>query len=179
MAFYPQQMQQQPNMFNGYWNGGWQAPQAFQPQQMNNFMPKPQNAPEPQNQGNVAMPWILVSSEEDARNRIVQPGSQGWFLDNNSPKFYFKSCDASGAVQFKRYKFEEIGETAVEQQFINSNLGVDDIRKIVDERMTEWLNSTRSDTNGKPVGSNAQSERKLNVGNAAKPVANDATIRAV
>lgn len=51
--------------------GGWQAPQQLYQPQANSFMPKAQNPTE-----NLAgtFPWVFVSSEEDARNRIVQPG---------------------------------------------------------------------------------------------------------
>lgn len=79
--------------------GGWQAPQQLYQPQTNSFMPKAQNAPDGLNQGYGSMPWIFVSSEEDARNRIVQPNQTAWFMDNNNPYFYVKSCDVSGAVQ--------------------------------------------------------------------------------
>lgn len=59
----------------------------YQPQ-ANSFMPKAQNAPDGLNQGYGSMPWIFVSSEEDARNRIVQPNQTAWFMDNNNPYFY-------------------------------------------------------------------------------------------
>lgn len=104
--------------------GGWQAPQQLYQPQTNSFMPKAQNAPDGLNQGYGSMPWIFVSSEEDARNRIVQPSQTAWFMDNNNPYFYVKSCDVSGAVTFKKFKFSEIsGElgqyaTAASQQDI-------------------------------------------------------------
>lgn len=79
--------------------GGWQAPQQLYQPQANSFMPKAQNAADGLNQGYGSMPWIFVSSEEDARNRIVQPNQTAWFMDNNNPYFYVKSCDVSGAVQ--------------------------------------------------------------------------------
>lgn len=72
--------------------GGWQAPQQLYQPQTNSFMPKTQNAPDGLNQGYGSMPWIFVSSEEDARNRIVQPNQTAWFMDNNNPYFYVKSC---------------------------------------------------------------------------------------
>ena len=78
--------------------GGWQAPQQLYQPQTNSFMPKAQNAPDGLNQGYGSMPWIFVSSEEDARNRIVQPSQTAWFMDNNNPYFYVKSCDVSGAL---------------------------------------------------------------------------------
>lgn len=127
-----------PNYGNpmGYnaWNGGWQAPQqAFQPQP-NSFIPKPQNALDGLNQAN---PWTFVSNEEDARNRIVQPGQTVWFMDNNNPRFYVKACDVSGAVTFKRFSFvEDTNETPT----ASSQLDVDGIRRIVDERLNELLN---------------------------------------
>lgn len=80
--------------------GGWQAPQQLYQPQTNSFMPKTQNAPDGLNQGYGSMPWIFVSSEEDARNRIVQPNQTAWFMDNNNPYFYVKSCDVSGASPF-------------------------------------------------------------------------------
>lgn len=93
--------------------GGWQAPQQLYQPQTNSFMPKAQNAPDGLNQGYGSMPWIFVSSEEDARNRIVQPSQTAWFMDNNNPYFYVKSCDVSGAVTFKKFKFSEMsGEPA-------------------------------------------------------------------
>lgn len=79
--------------------GGWQALQRLYQPQANSFMPKAQNATDGLNQGYGSMPWIFVSSEEDARNRIVQPNQTAWFMDNNNPYFYVKSCDVSGAVQ--------------------------------------------------------------------------------
>lgn len=87
--------------------GGWQAPQQLYQPQANSFMPKAQNAADGLNQGYGSMPWIFVSSEEDARNRIVQPNQTAWFMDNNNPYFYVKSCDVSGAVTFKKFKFSE------------------------------------------------------------------------
>lgn len=113
--------------------GGWQAPQQLYQPQTNNFMPKAQNPTE-----NLAgtFPWVFVSSEEDARNRIVQPGQTAWFMDNNNPRFYVKACDISGAVTFKRFTFQEDAGEPVKAV----SLDVDVVRKIVDERLNELLN---------------------------------------
>ena len=113
--------------------GGWQAPQQLYQPQTNSFMPKAQNPTE-----NLAgtFPWVFVSSEEDARNRIVQPGQTAWFMDNNNPKFYVKACDISGAVTFKRFTFHEDAGEPVKAV----SLDVDGVRKIVDERLNELLN---------------------------------------
>lgn len=123
----------QPMGYNP-WNGGYQPQQqAFMPQP-NSFMPKTQNAPESLNG---AFPWVFVPSEEDARNRIVQPGQTAWFMDNNCPRFYVKACDISGSVTFKRFQFSEIeGETPTK----SSQLDADGVRRIVDERLNELLN---------------------------------------
>lgn len=115
------------------WSGGYQPQQqAFMPQ-TNSFMPKTQNPTE-----NIAgtFPWVFVSSEEDARNRIVQPGQTAWFMDNNNPRFYVKACDISGAVTFKRFTFQEDAGEPVKAV----SLDVDGVRKIVDERLNELLN---------------------------------------
>ena len=115
------------------WSGGYQPQQqAFMPQ-TNSFMPKTQNPTE-----NLAgtFPWVFVSSEEDARNRIVQPGQTAWFMDNNNPRFYVKACDISGAVTFKRFTFQEDAGEPVKAV----SLDVDGVRKIVDERLNELLN---------------------------------------
>lgn len=113
--------------------GGWQAPQQLYQPQTNSFMPKTQNPTE-----NLAgtFPWVFVSSEEDARNRIVQPGQTAWFMDNNNPRFYVKACDISGAVTFKRFTFQEDAGEPVKAV----SLDVDGVRKIVDERLNELLN---------------------------------------
>ena len=113
--------------------GGWQAPQQLYQPQANSFMPKAQNPTE-----NLAgtFPWVFVSSEEDARNRIVQPGQTAWFMDNNNPRFYVKACDISGAVTFKRFTFQEDAGEPVKAV----SLDVDGVRKIVDERLNELLN---------------------------------------
>lgn len=122
----------QPMGYNP-WSGGYQPQQqAFMPQ-TNSFMPKTQNQSESLAG---AFPWVFVSSEEDARNRIVQPGQTAWFMDNNNPKFYVKACDISGAVTFKRFTFQEdAGEPAKAV-----SLDADGVRKIVDERLNELLN---------------------------------------
>lgn len=117
--------------------GGWQAPQQLYQPQTNSFMPKAQNAPDGLNQGYGSMPWIFVSSEEDARNRIVQPNQTAWFMDNNNPYFYVKSCDVSGAVTFKKFKFSEMsGEPTTDCKQLDESK----IRQIVDERLNELLN---------------------------------------
>lgn len=113
--------------------GCWQAPQQLYQPQTNSFMPKAQNAAESLVG---TSPWVFVPSEEDARNRIVQPGQTTWFMDNNNPRFYVKACDISGAVTFKRFTFQEdAGEPAKAV-----SLDVDGVRKIVDERLNELLN---------------------------------------
>lgn len=122
----------QPMGYNP-WSGGYQPQQqAFMPN-VNSFMPKQQNVAE-----SIAgtSPWAFVSSEEDARNRIVQPGQTAWFMDNNNPKFYVKACDISGAVTFKRFTFQEDAGEPVKAV----SLDADGVRKIVDERLNELLN---------------------------------------
>ena len=113
--------------------GGWQAPQQLYQPQTNSFMPKAQN---PVESLVGASPWVFVPSEEDARNRIVQPGQTAWFMDNNNPRFYVKACDISGAVTFKRFTFQEYAGEPVK----DASLDVDGVRKIVDERLNELLN---------------------------------------
>ena len=113
--------------------GGWQAPQQLYQPQANSFMPKAQN---PAESLVGASPWVFVPSEEDARNRIVQPGQTSWFMDNNNPRFYVKACDISGAVTFKRFAFQEDAGEPVNA----ASLDVDGVRKIVDERLNELLN---------------------------------------
>ena len=115
------------------WSGGYQPQQQTFMPQTNSFMPKAQNQAE-----NLAgtFPWVIVSSEEDARNRIVQPGQTAWFMDNNNPRFYVKACDISGAVTFKRFTFQEDAGEPVKAV----SLDVDGVRKIVDERLNELLN---------------------------------------
>lgn len=126
--------------------GGWQAPQQLYQSQTGSFMPKVQNAPEGLNQGYGTMPWIFVSSEEDARNRIVQPSQTAWFMDNNNPFFYVKSCDVSGAVTFKKFKFSEMsGEPLTDSKQLDESR----IRKIVDERLNELLNM-KGDVSNEP-----------------------------
>lgn len=128
----PMPMYGQPMGYNP-WSGGYQPQQqAFMPQ-TNSFMPKTQNQPESLAG---AFPWVFVSSEEDARNRIVQPGQTAWFMDNNNPRFYVKACDISGAVTFKRFTFQEDAGEPVKAV----SLDVDGVRKIVDERLNELLN---------------------------------------
>lgn len=122
----------QPMGYNP-WSGGYQPQQqAFMPN-ANSFMPKQQNVAE-----SIAgtSPWAFVSSEEDARNRIVQPGQTAWFMDNNNPRFYVKACDISGAVTFKRFTFQEDAGEPVKAV----SLDADGVRKIVDERLNELLN---------------------------------------
>lgn len=128
----PMPMYGQPVGYNP-WSGGYQPQQqAFMPQ-TNSFIPKTQNQAE-----SIAgvSPWVFVPSEEDARNRIVQPGQTAWFMDNNNPKFYVKACDISGAVTFKRFTFQEDAGEPVKAV----SLDVDGVRKIVDERLNELLN---------------------------------------
>lgn len=128
----PMPMYGQPMGYNP-WSGGYQPQQqAFMPQ-TNNFMPKAQTAAESLAG---ASPWVFVPSEEDARNRIVQPGQTAWFMDNNNPRFYVKACDISGAVTFKRFTFQEDAGEPVKAV----SLDVDGVRKIVDERLNELLN---------------------------------------
>lgn len=122
----------QPMGYNP-WSGGYQPQQqAFMPN-ANSFMPKQQNVAE-----SIAgtSPWAFVSSEEDARNRIVQPGQTAWFMDNNNPRFYVKACDISGAVTFKRFTFQEDAGEPVK----SASLDADGVRRIVDERLNELLN---------------------------------------
>lgn len=84
----PMPMYGQPMGYNP-WSGGYQPQQqAFMPQ-TNSFIPKTQN---PAESLAGASPWVFVPSEEDARNRIVQPGQTAWFMDNNNPRFYVKAC---------------------------------------------------------------------------------------
>ena len=128
----PMPMYGQPMGYNP-WSGGYQPQQqAFMPN-ANSFMPKQQNVAE-----SIAgtSPWAFVSSEEDARNRIVQPGQTAWFMDNNNPRFYVKACDISGAVTFKRFTFQEDAGEPVKAV----SLDADGVRKIVDERLNELLN---------------------------------------
>ena len=113
--------------------GVWQATQQLYQPQTNSFMPKAQNNAESLVG---ASPWVFVPSEEDARNRIVQPGQTAWFMDNNNPRFYVKACDISGAVTFKRFTFKEDAGEPVKA----ASLDVDGVRKIVDERLNELLN---------------------------------------
>lgn len=128
----PMPMYNSPMGYNP-WSGGYQPQQQTFMPQTNSFMPKTQNPTE-----NLAgtFPWVFVSSEEDARNRIVQPGQTAWFMDNNNPRFYVKACDISGAVTFKRFTFQEDAGEPVKAV----SLDVDGVRKIVDERLNELLN---------------------------------------
>lgn len=60
----------------------------------------------PQAQPNVN--WIQVNGVDGARNQIVQPGGTSWMMDNNAPRFYVKSVDNMGGVNFKAFEFKEI-----------------------------------------------------------------------
>lgn len=143
--------------------GGWQAPQQLYQPQTNSFMSKTQNAPDGLNQGYGSMPWIFVSSEEDARNRIVQPNQTAWFMDNNNPYFYVKSCDVSGAVTFKKFKFSEMsGEPATDSKQLDEGK----IRQIVDERLNELLNIKGDAKNESSDFSVPTGERRVNTKSA-------------
>lgn len=52
--------------------------------------------------------WIQVNGVDGARNQIVQPGGTSWMMDNNAPRFYVKSVDNMGGVNFKAFEFKEI-----------------------------------------------------------------------
>ena len=98
--------------------GGWQATQQLYQPQTNSFMPKAQN---PAESFVGASPCVFVPSEEDARNRIVQPDQTAWFMDNNNPRFYVKACDISGAVT-NELKFAE--RLFIELEYSNSNMNI-------------------------------------------------------
>ena len=154
----PMPMYGQPMGYNP-WSGGYQPQQqAFMPN-ANSFMPKQQNPAE-----SIAgtSPWAFVTSEEDARNRIVQPGQTAWFMDNNNPRFYVKACDISGAVTFKRFTFQEDAGEPVKAV----SLDVDGVRKIVDERLNELLN-LKGDMKNEPTGFDVRTDgRTINTKSA-------------
>lgn len=154
----PMPMYGQPMGYNP-WSGGYQPQQqAFMPQ-TNSFMPKTQN---PAESLVGASPWVFVPSEEDARNRIVQPGQTAWFMDNNNPRFYVKACDISGAVTFKRFTFQEDAGEPVKAV----SLDVDGVRKIVDERLNELLN-IKGDVKNEPTGFDVRTDgRTINTKSA-------------
>lgn len=154
----PMPMYGQPMGYNP-WSGGYQPQQqAFMPQ-TNSFMPKTQN---PAESLVGASPWVFVPSEEDARNRIVQPGQTAWFMDNNNPRFYVKACDISGAVTFKRFTFQEDAGEPVKAV----SLDVDGVRKIVDERLNELLN-LKGDMKNEPTGFDVRTDgRTINTKSA-------------
>ena len=154
----PMPMYGQPMGYNP-WSGGYQPQQqAFMPN-ANSFMPKQQN---PAESIAGASPWAFVTSEEDARNRIVQPGQTAWFMDNNNPRFYVKACDISGAVTFKRFTFQEDAGEPVKAV----SLDVDGVRKIVDERLNELLN-LKGDMKNEPTGFDVRTDgRTINTKSA-------------
>lgn len=97
----------------------------------------------PQAQPNVN--WIQVNGVDGARNQIVQPGGTSWMMDNNAPRFYVKSVDNMGGVNFKAFEFKEIQPNEAPQP-VTTDM---DNRYVTREEFERFLSNIKAQTEEK------------------------------
>lgn len=62
--------------------------------------------------------WIQVNGLQGVKDFIVQTNNKAWFMDNNEPIFYVKTCDGMGNAMIKAFRFEEIALNDAEPKYI-------------------------------------------------------------
>ena len=91
----------------------------------------------------VTTPVVWVDNELEARNSYVAPGSTGFFMERQNPRFYVKSATLSGEVaSFKIYEFTEIipkPETPVSQSqpYVTMevfNNSINELKQLINQR---------------------------------------------
>lgn len=82
-----------------------QQPPAFQP-------PQVPASPQPSEVRRTNAEFIPVSSIQQVREHIVQPGQTLYFMNNNVTEFYVKTADNFGTTQLKAFSFAEINPDA-------------------------------------------------------------------
>jgi hypothetical protein len=82
---------------------------------------------------------------DGARNQIVQPGGTSWMMDNNAPRFYVKSVDNMGGVNFKAFEFKEIQPNEAPQP-VTTDM---DNRYVTREEFERFLSNIKSQTEEK------------------------------
>lgn len=82
----------------------------------------------------VTTPVVWVESEMEARNAYVAPGSTGFFMERQNPRFYVKSSTLSGEIaSFKVFEFNEITPAPPVQPIDSQYVTTDTFNKTMDE----------------------------------------------
>lgn len=89
--------------YPNYFPVGYQTTQPFQYQ-----YPQPQPQPQPQQSNGI----IWIQGEGAARSYLVSPNTSVVLFDSDDPMFYIKSADQSGMPTLRKFRFEEVTETA-------------------------------------------------------------------
>lgn len=84
-----------------------QQPPSLQPPQI-----PAQTQPQPSEVRRTNAEFIPVSSVQQVREHIVQPGQTLYFMNNNVTEFYVKTADNFGTTQLKAFSFAEINPDA-------------------------------------------------------------------
>lgn len=89
----------------------------------------------------VTTPVVWVESEIEARNAYVAPGSTGFFMERQNPRFYVKSTTLSGEVaSFKIFEFNEITPQPVapiSTQYVTEdkfNSAIEELKQLISQR---------------------------------------------
>lgn len=82
----------------------------------------------------VTTPIIWVDNEISARNSYIAPGTTGFFMERQNPRFYVKSATLSGEIaSFRVFEFNEIIPEPPAAPTSTSYVTVDDFNKSIDE----------------------------------------------
>ena len=83
----------------------------------------------------VTTPIIWVENEANARNAYVAPGTTGFFMERQNPRFYVKSTALSGEIaSFKIFEFTEVApEPQVTQATTAQYVTIEDFNKSMEE----------------------------------------------
>ena len=103
--------------------------------------------------------FILVDSENEARNAYVAPGATGYFMERKNSRFHVKSCTINGEIAtFKTFDFNEYippqpAAEAPAAQYVtldSFNKSIDELKALINSKISSRKNSnaTKEKTDG-------------------------------
>ena len=83
----------------------------------------------------VTTPIVWVENEATARNTYVAPGTTGFFMERQNPRFYVKSMALNGEIaSFKVFEFNEIApEPPASSVMTSQYVTIEDFNKSMEE----------------------------------------------
>ena len=96
--------------------------------------------------------FVLVDSENEARNAYVAPGATGYFMERKNSRFHVKSCTINGEIAtFKTFDFTEyIPPQPTTESATAQYVTIDSFNKSIDE-LKALINSKVSTRKNNPA----------------------------